>query len=432
MLGIASFFLLTTEVLRWDLTITTGLSAKNLVIYMLATFLALRMVMARSSVMAAGPMQGAFIIQIGYAIVTWLIAALVVEYQGYDLVASGIKLKSHLIDYFIFFLVFLFGVHTIEDGMKVIKWILAGAIFANLGTVLDNAGIINLGFTERLDGRTQGAIGESNQYAAYIILLLPGLIAAAVASHGMRRFFWSCGAIVSVMALVGTASRGGFVGVVFACAVGAYLYRQVISYSRVFGWASAALVGLVIALAFSDYGGLLTERVFGQTGNIDISVASSGRSEIWATLIHAMYEAPITFITGFGWNVYWSMPFNYSPHNHYLALWFNLGLVGLATGCYLLFSPITRALRASMLAEQPARGQLMAFVFGGLAISCAVFFVDLHTPWIYFWMYTGVVMRVVLCVQESPAVAPEPERSQRGRPIQTDPYGWAAGARRRA
>ncbi len=432
MLGIASFFLLTTEVLRWDLTITTGLSAKNLVIYMLATFLALRMVMARSSVMAAGPMQGAFIVQIGYAIVTWLIAALVVEYQGYDLVASGIKLKSHLIDYFIFFLVFLFGVHTIEDGIKVIKWILAGAVFANLGTVLDNAGIINLGFTERLDGRTQGAIGESNQYAAYIILLLPGLIAAAVASRGMRRFFWSCGAIVSAMALLGTASRGGFVGVVFACAVGAYLYRQVISYSRVFSWASAALVAFVIALAFSDYGGLLTERVFGQTGHIDISVASSGRSEIWATLIYAMYQAPITFLTGFGWNVYWSMPFNYSPHNHYLALWFNLGLVGLATGCYLLFSPIARALRASMLAEQPARGQLMAFVFGGLAISCAVFFVDLHTPWIYFWMYTGVVMRVVLCVQESPAVAPEPERAQRGRPIQTDPYGWAAGARRRA
>ncbi len=431
MLGIASFFLLTTEVLRWDLTITTGLSAKNLVIYMLATFLALRMVMARTSVMAAGPLQGAFIIQIGYAIVSWLIAALVVEYQGYDLIASGIKLKSQLIDYFIFFLVFLFGVHTIDDGLKVIKWILLGAIFANLGTVLDNAGIINLGFTERFDGRTQGAIGESNQYAAYIILLLPGLIAAAVASRGMMRLFWSFGVLVSTMALFGTASRGGFVGVIFACAVGAYLYRQVISYSRVFSWASVAMIGIVVVLTFSKYGGLLTERVFGQTRHIDITVASSGRSEIWATLLHAMYEVPITFITGFGWNVYWSMPFNYSPHNHYLALWFNLGLVGLATGCYLLFSPIARARRASLLAEQPVRGQLIAFVLGGLAISCAVFFVDLHTPWIYFWMYTGVVMRVVLCVQESPAAVTEAERAQRGRAIQQDPYGWA-GARRRA
>ena len=95
-------------------------------------------------------------------------------------IASGIKLKSGLIDYYIFFLVFLFGVQTVEDGMKVIKWILLGAVFANLATILDAAGIINLGYTERLDGRTQGAIGESNQYAAYIILFIPGLIAAAV------------------------------------------------------------------------------------------------------------------------------------------------------------------------------------------------------------------------------------------------------------
>jgi hypothetical protein len=41
-------------VLRWDLTITTGLSAKNLVIYLLATFLALRMVIGRTSVTPPG------------------------------------------------------------------------------------------------------------------------------------------------------------------------------------------------------------------------------------------------------------------------------------------------------------------------------------------------------------------------------------------
>jgi len=65
-------------VLRWDLTITTGLSAKNLVIYMLATFLALRMVIARNSIVAAGQMQVAFLVQIAYAIFTLLIEGLLV------------------------------------------------------------------------------------------------------------------------------------------------------------------------------------------------------------------------------------------------------------------------------------------------------------------------------------------------------------------
>jgi hypothetical protein len=417
-------------VFRWDLTITTGLSAKNLVIYLLATFIALRMVIARTSIMSAGQMQAAFLTQIAYAIFTWLIAALVIKYPSYDLVASGIKLKSALIDYYIFFAVFLFGVSTAQDGIKVIKWVLAGAVFANLATILDLVGVVNLGYTERWDGRTQGAIGESNQYAAYIILFIPGLIAAAVAARGFMRLAWLGGALISCVALVMTASRGGFVGLIVACIVGAYLYRHLVSYSRVAGWALASLVVFVCVLSFSQYGGLLTERVFGTTSNIDVYEASSGRSEIWTNLVYTMLQNPVTFVTGFGWDVYWSMPFRFSPHNHYLALWFNLGLVGLFTGCYLLFGAINRARRASVSATPPLRGQLVAFVLGATAVCAAVFFVDLHNPWVYFWMYTGIVMRLTLCVETSPVPQPVSERRIRARAPARDPYGWAQAGRR--
>jgi O-antigen ligase len=401
------------------------LSAKNLLIYVLASFIALRMVIARTSVMAAGQMQAAFLVQIAYAIFTWLIAALVIKYSGYDLVADGIKLKGGLIDYYIFFLVFLFGVRTVEDGMKVIKWILVGAVFANLATILDAAGIVNLGYQERIDGRTQGAIGESNQYAAYIILFIPGLIAAAVGSRGVMRMAWLGGALVSFIALAMTASRGGVVGLVLACVIGAYLYRHLISYSRVAGWVLGTLAIFVLFMTFSKYGGLLTERVFGETGNIDVTQASSGRSEIWTDLLGTMLASPITFVTGFGWDVYWSMPFHFSPHNHYLALWFNLGLIGLFTGSYLLFSAVSRARKASLVAAPPARGQLVAFVIGGIAVCGAVFFVDLYDPWFFFWMYTGVVMRVAYCVQHAPATDAVPERMRLSGPAR-DPYGWSA------
>ncbi len=416
--------------LRWDLTITTGLSAKNLVIYMLATFLALRMVMGRTPTQAAGPLHTAFLVQIAYAMFTWLIAGLVIEYQSYDLVASGIKLKGGLIDYYIFFAVFLFAVSTAEDAIKVVKWMLAGAVFANVATLLDVAGIWNLGYTERWDGRTQGAIGESNQYAAYIILFIPGLIAAAVTSRGFMRLAWLGGVLVSCAALVMTASRGGFVGLVVACVVGAFLYRHLVSYSRAAGWVLAPLILFVLVMSFSDYGGLLTERVFGQSSNIDINEASSGRSEIWANLLYTMFQNPITFITGFGWDVYWSFPFRFSPHNHYLALWFNLGLVGLFTGCYVLFGSIARARRASIDARPPLRAQLVAFVLGAIAVCAAVFFVDLHSPWGYFWMYAGVVMRLALCIEPQAATASAAERRERPRVPASDSYGWAGAGRR--
>jgi hypothetical protein len=419
--------------MRWDLTITTGLSAKNLLIYMLATFLALRMVTARTSIMAAGSMQVAFIVLIVYAMFTWLVAGLVIEYQGYDLVSSGIRLKSGLIDYFIFFLVFLFGVHSAEDGIKVIKWILAGAVFANLATILDTSGIINLGYQERMDGRTQGAIGESNQYAAYIILFIPGMVAAAVGSRGLMRVAWLCGALLSCVALAMTASRGGLVGAALGLAVGAYLFRHLVSYSRAAGWVMASVVVLVVIMSFSQYGGLLTERVLGQTTNIDVTEASSGRSEIWINLFYTMAQAPITFVTGYGWDVYWSFPFRFSPHNHYFSLWFNLGLVGLIAGGYLLFGGIGRARRASLVAEPALRRQLIAFVIGATSVCGAVFFVELHDPWVYFWMYTGVVMRLVACVKPVPVVEPEMENVRRPRRhIARDPYGWAGGSGRRS
>ena len=417
--------------LRWDLTITTGLSAKNLIIYMVATFLALRMVIARTSILSAAPLQAAFLIQIGYAICTWLVAALIIQYDGYDLVETGIQLKGGLIDYYIFFAVFLFGVQDANDAMKVIRWMLLGAVFANLATILDTSGFVNLGYHERIDGRTQGALGESNQYAAYIVLFIPGLIAAAVANRGVRRMAWLAGALLSFVALAETASRGAIVGLILACAVGGWLYRNLVSYSRIAGWALGSLAVLVLILGFSQYGGLLTERVFGQTANIDANYASSGRTEIWMALFSAMAREPVSFITGYGWNVYWSMPFHFSPHNHYFALWFNLGLVGLICGGYLLFGPIARARRASLSAPPELRRQLIAFVIGGTALCGAVFFVDLHEPWPFFWMYAGVAVRLALCVAPQPVMSPERRTRLRAPERPRDAYGWQGAQGRR-
>ena len=155
----------------------------------------------------------------------------------------------------------------------------------------------------------------------------------------------------------------------------------------------------------------------------------SGRSDIWTTALAAMVEHPLTFITGFGWNVYTSMPFQFATHNHYLNLWFNLGLLGLFCGSYLLFSAIARARRASLHADPPYRGQLIAFVIGVVGVATAVFFVDLHDPWYYFWMYAGVVMRLVLVVQRAPAQAPATAAADvrvRRPAARRDPYGWAA------
>lgn len=423
-LAIAALFLLATDALDIDLSVLPGLSAKNLLIYLIAVLIALRMVVMRTSIFAVPQLQAAFLVQILYALISVAVAAILIEYPRYDLMQAITRLKTGPVDYFIFFLVFLFGVRTADDALKVMKGLLLGALFANLLTVLDATGMVDVGFRIRDDGRTGGAIGESNQYAVFILMFLPAFIATAVGSRGVQRLFWLGGAFVSAFALVMTASRGGFVGLAMTCAVGGYLYRHLISYSRVSGWVLGALVVLVPLVALSPYGGLLAERMIGQSGSIDVNTASSGRTEIWTDALAVMAEHPITFITGFGWDAYWSMPFTFSPHNHYLALWFNIGLVGLLCGTYLLFSAINRARRASEHARPPYRGQLIAFVLSAVGVCTAVFFVDLYNPWYYFWMYGGLVMRLTLCVNEAPATVPARVPRARVPAIRRDPYGW--------
>jgi len=258
----------------------------------------------------------------------------------------------------------------------------------------------------------------------------------AVANRGVKRAAWLCGALASCVALAMTASRGGIFGGLLGCVIGAYLYRQLVSYSRIAGWVLGPLVLLVVILSLSQYGGLLTERIFGQTSSIDANEATSGRTEIWLTLFAKMVEEPVSFITGYGWDTYDSFAFHFAPHNHYFALWFNLGLLGLFTGSYLMFSAVGRARRAGLVAEPGVRRQLIAFVIGGISVCGAVFFVELHDPWIFFWMYTGTVMRLAMSVSPAtePALAPLPVAGRRQRlraAVATrDAYGWAAQGRR--
>lgn len=407
LLSITLLFLLATEVFHWDLTYAAGLSAKNAVLYLLIVFLLLRLVVTRTGALEARPLYAAWGVLIGYAILTWIAAGLLVGYERYDLVESGIRLKSGLIDHFIFFLVFFLGTRTEGDAVGIVRALLFGSVLANLAQIADVTGVVDFGYVEREDGRVQGALGESNQYAAYIILTLPAIIATAIATRGVRRLFWVGGTLVTAVALMMTASRGALVGALVAGVVGAYLYRHYWSLGRLTGWIIGGLTLLVILSIVSQSDELLAERVLTQTGSIDLSDVSSGRSEIWSAAIEKMISTPITLLTGFGWNVYWSFPFRYSPHNHYLSLWFNLGLVGLITGTFVLYYVIRRARLASERAVPPARGLLIGYVIGAIALCVAIFFVDLHQPWPYFWVFSGLILRLALLVHaEQTAAAP--------------------------
>jgi O-antigen ligase len=109
-----------------------------------------------------------------------------------------------------------------------------------------------------------------------------------------------------------------------------------------------------------------------------------------------MMTQPITLLTGFGWAVYYVMPFRYAPHNFYLGMWFDLGIVCVGLIMFIFIRSLLAAYRSIDVAEPDVRDQLLAFVFGVCSLVVAIVFADLFTPWPYIWLYVGVVLKMAV------------------------------------
>lgn len=412
------------DVFALSLSLGPGLSAKNAALYMLAAVLAFKIAVQRNYSFDARALHLCFGLLIAYSILTYFLAAFIIEYPHYKVIESGIRLKTAWIDRAIFFLVFLYGLRRTANAHALLSVLLAAVALANTIAVLNALGVVQMGQMGELDnGRVQGMMGEPNQDAAFVALFLPALFGAMMTSHGIKRLLWLFGLLASLGAILATASRGGFVAVILSALWGAYVFRRRVPLRRIAAIAIGGLVAIVVAMLvlLPMYGDTLYRRVVGDSSAGDIAESSSGRTQIWSTAIETMADTPITFFTGFGWHVYAAMPFRYAPHNYYLELWFNLGLLGLACGTLILVLVVREALAAVEKVDLRHRAAIMSFAIGATAVAIATFFVDLYTPWIWFWAYAGLAMRIA--VNANRAAAEEaPARID----TRSNPYGWVA------
>lgn len=415
------------------LSVAPGLSAENALMYLVAGALVFKMGVQQRFRFELRDLHVCFAILLVYAAISIATAALVVQYPGYKVLKAIFAYKARLVDQFVFFVVFFYGVQESRSALNVLKVMLAMTALSNLGALLDAWGLIQAaGLVERGDGRAQGIMGESNQSAAFIACFLPGLVAFALQSSGVRRLLWIGGVTVSVVAMFISASRGGVLALILATAWAALHFRRYVSARSIIATVALGAVILAVSLPLivSKYGWLLVNRFVSDSTSSDLAGASSGRIEIWSTALAVMERSPLSFITGFGWDVYDAMPFRFATHNHYLALWFDLGLVGLVGGTALLVLVARAALKAVPAAVNPYRSVLIAFVTGTVALAIAIFFVNLYTPWLWFWAYAGVVMRIVA---NQRAHTQEQTRETVAEPLQEshrDAYGWVGAVRR--
>lgn len=433
-------FLMLSTVFGFDPGPAPGLKIKNALLYAIMMTLLLRVTLDRSYRIQLPAIPMVFGVLIGYALLTYVVILLVLDYPGYDWLGHGFYLKNSLFDQMLFFLVFFYGLRSQEEAVSVLKVLIVCWALSHVMAVFDALGIMHVGdIQQRSDGRVQGAIGESNQYGALVALTLPATASLILVTRGAWRLFWLAAAAVCAVTLLMTVSRGAFVGTIFAAVAGLYLFRRyvrtgkVLALTGIFVMAAVLTVSVVTALGFGEllYGRMLGNARMGG----DLEGVSSGRTEIWAAAIAVMWQKPLTLITGYGWAMYTAMPFRLATHNHYLAHWFNMGLPGLVCAVLLLVLPIKYARAAALVAGPDVRPLLIGFVVASIAIATAVFFVDLFLPWLYYWAYAGIMMRIA--VNAASGTLPQPVAVAAGERVATvatglrrDANGWTGAASR--
>jgi len=397
-----------SDIFQLTMSMGPGLSVKNALLYPIALGLLFRMALTGRFRMRLPAVNLAFILWVGYAFLTWLACVTVIHYPGYNAVEQGIELKSMLIDSAIFFFTFFYGVEVEQDFLVITKTLALCIGVANILTLADLAGIVHLGITVGQGGveadRVFGVFGHANDTATLIVCLLPMMVAVATSSRGWMKLVWFGGVFASVAVLILTVSRTGYAGGLIGYALAVFICRRYLPTSRVVSW---SLIGLTCILIAAGVGAILmpgmaqviNERLFNQSMAISMSVASSGRTTIWATALATMMSHPLTLLTGFGWNVYHLM-FTLVTHNYYLDQWFGLGLVGLFALLTIQYQTIVTALRAIGPADDAARPYMIALVFGMIGLSVCIFFDNLDKPWSYVWVYVGFTLRAAADIVE--------------------------------
>ena len=398
------FVLFASRTLDFDLSLAPGLSVKNAFLYLIFAALAIQTALTRQRKLELLSVIVPFGIYVGYAIFSWVVVLLLVQYPGYSPRTTLIALKSGPIEHLLVFLVYFYGIQDSRNAVWVLRNMLWIIVIGNVVTVVDVLNIPDLGLIgEKIDeaGRTEGPIGNANEYATFLALFMPAVAAIYWTSRGFKKVAASIGLLLSGLAFIMAVSRGAVVGLVVSGIVGAVYLRAIIPPKVLIRGAYVALlVCIVITVGgfATGYGELLLHR-FGLFGSSGFE-ASSGRTVIWGRALESMLDHPITFITGFGWRAYeTSRFFSYATHNSYLNILFNLGMIGLALFALVAANVLGTARAALRSARPEARSYLLAFIFGFLALLVSIFFGELHTAWLYVWAYVGIALRIAVSEQ---------------------------------
>lgn len=316
-----------------DAGLATGLSLKNFLLFIsfaaIITSITLRRIPANFPQSVFGPLW------IGCAMAgsSILVISVFSIYSGYSSVDAVIKLKSKLLDPLLMLTISYFSVQTPRSAIALFRLITLIIVGGCVVTIIDVLDIQDLGLiTQRDDGRVEGFIGSSEEFATIVAATLPILIVGTRWNSGYSKILMYFSILCMVCCLMLAATRAPIVGLLGAWLIYVLFLKRnrFMSLLRGISLFVPTIAVISFLLSFTPYWGLITDRFTTGflTGNV--AEASSGRSLIWEGIFLQMLNQPSSFFIGMGWDVYFqSVGHRFSTHSIFIDRFYSLGLFGL-------------------------------------------------------------------------------------------------------
>ncbi len=337
------------------------------------------------------------------ALASILFKFIILEKHDLNLMVEIISLKNWIEAWIFFFFIYNI-IDDKETCKRTISCLNILMVITVMATMSDIFGFTDFGTAgdRTWEGRYAG-FAESNQYAGFLVLLLPLSLSSIFFQKNPLNFgINSIIVLISLATLVATSSRGGILALIFSVLVlGYFLLRKKIINRNQIG------LGIMVAILLGFFSFIMLptevkdkfyERINLEEDEYNIYATetswhhrySSGRTTLWLRVLEVYIDSPIV---GYG-NAADRNQFNMSTHNDFLKYLFNYGLIGFII-YVLMYIHIFRYIKGNLNdADDDYSARIyISYLSGFAGYLMALGFVNMNIPRLIFWIYTAVVYK---------------------------------------
>jgi O-antigen ligase len=381
-----------------DISPFVGLSLKNIIIYLAIITLIVKITIKKGKKSEKINLIPLIVLFLSYCFLSIIITSYIINLKNYSLIKEFIFFKNYIDP----FLLLWISINTPTSNNNVKSLIFLNIItflIFNIITMLGSFDIIQISRIS-LDikyGRTTGALAEPNQYASFIVFYV--LICINIYSYLrpiVAKYFVVLIILIGLYCLLLTGSRGGILALMTGITCLFFFNKNKITLKTLAQFLSSSFVfGTIIIILFFSLPGLsqegLEKNLISRAMQQDLSDYSSGRIQVWSEGIKLFLKSPVI---GSGFNTF-TKKIGSNSHNDFLLHLATLGIFGFMLYIMIflnIFSIVWRFKKKNTENIFFYNGYLSAMI----SFMTAMFFVNIYTPMLFFFLYSGLILKMGL------------------------------------